>query len=112
MNITLGSLMAMQVLRGALFLLAVLPIIVAWRGSQRNLWLTLGSVIFVQMAIVTVVQAYWMPFLAVRVPHGLEIMADSFAQAGVYAWVLAQGEGSRKKEEERHAATVQAANRA
>ncbi len=91
LNLNLGSLMAMQVLRGALFLLAVLPIIVAWRGTSRQLWLVLGSVIFVQMAIQTIVQAYWMPFLAVRVPHGLEIMTDSFAQAAVYAWLLKPG---------------------
>ncbi len=112
LNVTLGSLMAMQVLRGALFLLAVLPIIVAWRGNQRNLWLALGLVIFVQMAIQTIVQAYWMPFLAVRLPHGLEILADSFAQAAVYAWLLAKEEVSRKKEEGRSAHTVRVQSRA
>jgi len=112
LNVTLGGLMAMQVLRGALFLLAVLPIIVAWRGGQRNLWLVLGSIIFVQIAIVTVVQAYWMPFLAVRVPHGLELLADSFAQAGVYAWLLAKEEASSKKEEARRAEAVRATSRA
>jgi hypothetical protein len=95
LNLTLGSLMAMQVLRGALFLLAVLPIIVAWRGTPRGLWLTVGAVIFVQIAIQTMVQAYWLPFVAVRIPHGVELLVDSFAQAAVYAWLLNKGLGAR-----------------
>jgi hypothetical protein len=47
-----------------------------------------GLVIFTQIAIQTVFQAYWLPFGAVRVPHGLELLVDSFVQAGVYAWLL------------------------
>ncbi len=89
LKFTLGSLIAMEVLRGALFLLAVLPIIVAWSGSPRNLWLVLGLIIFIQIAIQTLVQAYWMPFLEIRIPHGLEMLADSYGQAAVAAWLLA-----------------------
>ncbi len=88
LNLTLESMLAMQVLRGALFLLAVLPMILAWRGSRKALWLQVGLVIFVQVAIQTILQAYWMPLAAVRLPHGLEMLADSFAQAAVYAWLL------------------------
>lgn len=88
LNFTAQSLLAMEVLRGALFLLAVLPIIAAWRGSRVGLWLQVGLVIFVQIAIQTIVQAYWMPFLEVRVPHGIEMLVDSFAQACAYAWLL------------------------
>ena len=88
LNFTLESLMAMQVLRGALFLLAVLPIIVVWRKSRTALWLQMGLVIFIQIAIQTTLQAYWLPFIAVRIPHGLELLVDSFAQAGMYAWLL------------------------
>ena len=80
-------LMAMQVLRGALFLLAVLPITFAWRGSKRGLWLWTGSVIFIQIAAQIIFQAYWLP-AAVRFPHTLELLADSFLQAGVYALLL------------------------
>ena len=88
LNITIESLLAMQVLRGALFLLAVLPIIVAWRGTRTTLWLWLGTVIFCQIAIQTLVQAYWLPLLAVRIPHGIELLVDSFVQAYLYAWLL------------------------
>jgi hypothetical protein len=82
-----GTMLAMQVLRGALFLLAVLPIIVAWRGSPAALWLWMGTIIFVQIAASVVLQGYWLP-LAVRIPHGLELLADSYIQAYLYAILL------------------------
>ena len=80
-------LLGMQVLRGALFLLAVLPIVFAWRGSQRGLWLWTGSVIFIQIAAQIIFQAYWLP-AALRFPHCLELLADSFLQAGIYTLLL------------------------
>jgi hypothetical protein len=80
-------LLAMQVLRGALFLIAVLPILIARRGSQRGLWLWAGAVIFIQIAGQAILQAYWLP-AGLRIPHGLELLADSFLQAGVYALLL------------------------
>jgi len=80
-------LMAMQVLRGALFLVAVLPIIVPWRGSQRGLWLWVGTVIFIQIAGQGILQAYWLP-AGLRIPHSLELLADSFLQAGLYTLLL------------------------
>ena len=88
LNITIQSLLAMQVLRGALFLLAVLPIIFAWKSTRKTLWLWLGVVIFIQISIQTILQAYWLPFLEVRIPHGIELLVDSFAQAYLYAWLL------------------------
>lgn len=84
---SVGILLAMQVLRGVLFLLAVLPIIITWRGSRSGLWLWMGTIIFIQIAIQAILQAHWLP-LAVRIPHGLELLADSFLQAGVYALLL------------------------
>jgi hypothetical protein len=80
-------LMVMQVLRGALFLLAVLPIMIAWRGSQKGLWLWVGTVIFIQIAGQALLQAYWLP-AGLRIPHSLELLADSFLQAGLYALLL------------------------
>ena len=88
LNFTIESLLAMQVLRGALFLVAVLPIIFAQRGTRTTLWLWLGSVIFIQIAIQTILQAYWLPLLALRIPHGIELLVDSFAQAYLYALLL------------------------
>jgi hypothetical protein len=88
LNLTIGSLLAMQVLRGALFLLAVLPIIFAWRSTRTTLWLWLGTVIFIQIAMQILLQAYWLPLLAVRIPHGIELLVDSFIQAYFYALLL------------------------
>jgi hypothetical protein len=83
----LSTLMLMQVLRGALFLIAVMPILFSWQGGRRELWLWVGSVIFFQIANQIIVQAYWLP-LGLRIPHVIELLVDSFAQAGFYVWLL------------------------
>jgi hypothetical protein len=83
----LSTLLLMQVLRGALFLLAGTPILFAWRGGRRGLWLWVGSVIFVQIANQVVVRAYWLP-LGLRIPHTIELLVDSFLQAGLYVWLI------------------------
>ncbi len=84
----LAVILVMQIARGGLFLLAVLPVIGAWRGSRIGLWLWTGSLIFLQIAATVLFQAYWLP-AAVRIPHVLELLVDSFLQAGVYVLVLA-----------------------
>ena len=83
----MSTLLLMQVLRGVLFLLAVMPILGSWRGGRTGLWLWLGLVIFVQIANQIIVQAYWFP-LGLRVPHTIELLVDSFVQAGFYVWLL------------------------
>jgi hypothetical protein len=69
--------------RSVLFLLASLPVLVAWHGSRRSLILALGFAMFVLVGALGLLEGYWLP-LSVRVFHGLEIMADSM----VYSWVL------------------------
>lgn len=86
----------MQYLRGALYLLAVLPIIVLWRGSRRALWLWVGSAILIQIAVTPILLAYWYP-LAFRMAHALELIIDSFAQAYLYAQLLFIPLGSAKE---------------
>lgn len=83
----LGILLGMQVLRGILFLVAVLPVIIVWRGSTKGLWLWTGSIIFIQIAGQIIFQAYWLP-LGLRIPHIVELLVDSFLQAGLYAILL------------------------
>jgi hypothetical protein len=83
----ISTLLLMQVLRGALFLLAVAPILFSWRGRPIALWLWVGSVIFIQIANQVIVQAYWLP-LGLRIPHAIELMVDSFAQASFYIGLL------------------------
>lgn len=69
--------------RSVLFFAACLPVIVTWRKSGRSLFLSLGSALFILVGLLYMISAYWMP-AAVRLPHSIEILADSF----VYAWVL------------------------
>ena len=69
--------------RSVLFLVASLPVLIAWQKSRRNLVLSLGFAMFVLVGALLLIPAYWLP-LTLRVPHSLEILADSM----VYALVL------------------------
>ena len=75
--------------RSVLFLLACLPIVVMWQRSERSLFLSLGFALFVLVGFLYMLGAYYMP-LAVRVPHTLEILADSFTHAGLLVVLLAK----------------------
>ena len=75
--------------RSILFLLASVPIIVMWRRSRWGLFLSLGLALFVLVGLLYMLGAYYMP-LAVRVPHTLEILADSYAHAGLLVMLLAR----------------------
>lgn len=74
--------------RSVLFLLACLPVIVTWQRSRWSLFLNLGSALFILVGFLYMLGAYYMP-LAVRLPHTLEILVDSFTHAGVLVVLLA-----------------------
>jgi hypothetical protein len=78
-----GQMIPMQILRSLLFLLACLPVLIAWQQSRRGLLLSLGWALFVLVGLLNLMQAVWLP-ANLRLVHTLEILADSF----VYAWVL------------------------
>jgi hypothetical protein len=61
-----------------------------WQRSKRSLFLSLGFALFVLVGFLYMLGAYYMP-LAVRVPHTLEILADSFTHAGLLVVLLANG---------------------
>jgi hypothetical protein len=80
----LWAILLMQLPRGALFLLSILPILLNWPGSRRiTLWFWIGMVIFIQIASPVLFQAYWLP-AEVRIPHAIELFTDSFIQTGLY----------------------------
>jgi hypothetical protein len=81
---TWQQLLPILLMRSVLFMLACLPIVMTWQGSRRSLVLSLGFALFVLSGLVPLLQAYWMP-VTLRIPHSLEILADSY----VYAWALA-----------------------
>ncbi|HET9224609.1 MAG TPA: hypothetical protein VFO07_19000 [Roseiflexaceae bacterium] len=78
-----AQIIPMQFLRSLLFLLACLPVLIAWQRSRRSLLLSLGWALFVLVGLLNLLQAIWLP-ATLRLVHTLEILADSF----VYAWVL------------------------
>jgi hypothetical protein len=74
--------------RSVLFLFACLPIVIVWQRSKRRLFLSLSFALFVLVGFLYMLGAYYMP-LAVRIPHTLEILADSLVYAGVLVAILA-----------------------
>jgi hypothetical protein len=84
------EILAVLFVRSVLFLLACLPIVVMWQRSKRSLFLSLGFALFVLVGFLYMLGAYYMP-LNIRIPHTLEILADSFTYAGVLVVLLAKG---------------------
>jgi len=74
-------------IRSVLFLLACLPIIITWQKSKWNLVLSLGFGLFSLVGLLYMLGADYMP-LAIRIPHTLEILADSFVHAGLLVILL------------------------
>ncbi|TVQ08995.1 MAG: hypothetical protein EA364_14760 [Balneolaceae bacterium] len=60
-----------------------------WNGSSRNLWLRLGTSLFILVGGVFMFQSYWLP-MEMRFFHSLEILADSVAYAGVLVLLFAR----------------------
>lgn len=85
---SLAVLVAVVFLRSMLFLASALPVIIMWQGSRIGLGLALGLALSVLVGAVGIVGAPWMP-LEMRLGHGLEITADSFAHAFALVWLLA-----------------------
>lgn len=82
-----GEIFFILLIRSVLFLLACLPIIIAWQKSKWDLVLSLGFGLFVMVGFLYMFGAYYMP-LVVRIPHTIEILADSFAYAGLLVLLL------------------------
>jgi hypothetical protein len=74
-------------IRSAFFLLACLPILIAWNFSNRRLFLTLGLALFILVGGIAMIQAYWLP-MVLRVTHGLEIFADEVVYTAALVLLL------------------------
>jgi hypothetical protein len=82
-----GQIIPVVFLRSLLFLLACLPVLVAWQKSRLSLFITLGAALFILVGGLPMLQAYWYPPV-MRLVHSLEILADSFAHAGALVVLL------------------------
>ena len=81
------TMIGMQFIRGAFYLLASLIVIILWKESKRYLQLWLGFSIFIQIAVIPLIVGYWLP-LELRFFHAIELTTDSFLQAIIYVELL------------------------
>lgn len=79
----LHTILAVQLVRSAVFLACSLALIAFWSGTRRRLWFALGLAHAVVVGLYGLSSSAALPPV-LRVTHGIEITADSF----VYAWVL------------------------
>lgn len=82
-----GQIIPTQFLRSILFLVASVPAIVLWGGSRRRLALSLGLASFTFVGLFGLIQAVWLP-TTMRLAHGAEVAADSFAYAALLVLLL------------------------
>lgn len=93
---TWAELIPVQLLRGVLFLAISLPVLATWQHARRRLIGALGMAIFILLAFMSVLTAYWLP-LTFRIVHAFEILADSL----IYAWAVVYVLGVGVKKEQR-----------
>ena len=84
----LSTIMPMQFLRSALFLLASLPSLILWKGQRSSLIVSLGLAHWFFVGLFGLLQPGILP-PALRLAHSLEIGADSFAYAAAIVLLLA-----------------------
>jgi hypothetical protein len=81
----------MQLLRGSIFLVASLPVVLLWTKSRRAFIVSLGLAYAVSVGIFQLAQADFMPGV-MRLVHSIEITADSFAYAAVLGHLFIKSE--------------------
>ncbi|MGA2216751.1 MAG: hypothetical protein ABSG51_01605 [Terracidiphilus sp.] len=90
----MSTIVMMQLVRSAIFLVASLPVIALWKRSRRGLWLALGLAHAVTVGIYGLAAATFLPAV-MRVTHGVEITCDSFAYAGLLVLLFSAPEAKK-----------------
>jgi hypothetical protein len=91
--------------RSALFLLACLPFLIFWTRSRGALILALGLAFWFLTGLFGMLQVFfWPPVM--RIAHGLEIGADSFAYAAALVFLLMPLPRQNPVSTQAHAAAV------
>lgn len=83
----IGVIVFTQLGRSLLYLASVLPVVLLWSGSWKDLAVRLGWAWWVLAGLYGLIAAFWMP-ANLRLIHSLEIGADSFAYALLLSWAL------------------------
>jgi hypothetical protein len=83
-----GVILRTLVIRSAIFLIGSLPAVILWTGSRRGLIGALGLAHAALVGLYGMAQvgSLFPPIL--RILHGIEITADSFAYAAVLVWLF------------------------
>lgn len=89
---TIEQILPILFLRSALFLIACLPVIIAWQKSASSLFYRLSAALYILVGFVYMLISTWLP-ASVRIPHALEILADEFVYAGVLVLLLSVARG-------------------
>jgi len=84
--------MSLELGRGLLFVLTLLPLVALLPGPRPALGLRLGLVLAVMVAVSPMLQTHWFPS-TMRWLHGLESVGDSLAHGMVIAWLLGSPRG-------------------
>jgi hypothetical protein len=92
-----GQIIPVQFLRSALFLIASLPAVALWEGSRRRLALSLGLAHLTFVGLFGMLQGFWLP-VVMRLAHGIEIAADSFAYTALLVLLLTRPAGTARSE--------------
>lgn len=71
-----------QLIRSPIFLVTSVLFVALWKGSRRNLWLTLGLAHAFTIGLYGLVGATFLP-MVLRVTHSVEMTCDAFAYAGL-----------------------------
>jgi hypothetical protein len=97
----LSTIFLIQLLRSILFLVSSLPFLALWKGSRRGLWLALGLAHAFTVGIFGLASATFLPWV-LRLAHGVEISADSFAYAGLLVLLFTAPAGAASEPSERN----------
>lgn len=80
--------LALELVRGLLFTLTLLPLLAFLPGPRWSQGLWLGLTLTVLVAVTPMLQTHWFP-TPMRLLHGLEMTGDSLAHGMIIAWLLA-----------------------
>ena len=82
-----STIVKVQLLRGFLYLLSVLPIFILWNAGKKSLFLWLSSIFIYQNIAMGMLFTVWLP-AKLRIAHSIELTLDSILLALFYVVLL------------------------
>jgi hypothetical protein len=83
----LDQILFLQVVRGTLLTITLLPFIITWKSTSQNLLISLGIALTVLLGLFPLSLAYWIS-LPVRAIHTIEILVDSLLYGAVIVYLF------------------------